>query len=230
MTIIIDVYSYLRQHGVKRTLRHVRHWISERFHERYYGISTHLFVNPNPSSEGEHYAATTFNAQYCDHEPTPFHAIKKIFSKLPYEHGQDEVLVDYGSGTGRTALVAGMVHPFKAIIGIELVSALVEIAESNRRRVQSKLMCRDVQFSVEDATAYDVPSDATMAFFFNPFSGEILKNVFARIHLSVQASPRIFTIAFVSPYALEPLPWMKQIDTIPAYPYPCHVFQIEPAA
>ena len=220
MSFAANFRGWVRQDGLLPALRYVRHLISERSHERRYGIATKERVDL-----GQH----GYDSRYVGHHPTPYKALKTIFRDLPYEHGDQEVLVDFGSGAGRSTLVACMVHPFKAAHGVELVPELVKLAQENRQQIKVKLACEDIRFVQSNAVDYALPDDATVCFLFNPFKGDLLQKVLQNIQASIGASPRAVLIVYVNPTMEDPPCWMERIRVISTYPFVCHVYRAEPA-
>lgn len=83
----------------------------------------------------------------------------------------EDVFIDYGSGMGRIVYEAAARYPFKRVIGLELSEELSEIARSNLDRNRSRLRCSNVEIVTGDALDYEPPSDVTVAWFYNPFTG-----------------------------------------------------------
>jgi SAM-dependent methyltransferase len=108
----------------------------------------------------------------------------------------EDVFVDFGSGKGRTILLAAR-HPFRRVIGVEFSQQLHEVASENVRTALTADRSRDVELILADATQWKVPADATVLFFFNPFDGEILAKVCANIQQSLAEAPRKLTIIYV---------------------------------
>ena len=66
------------------------------------------------------------------YEATPVSFFHSAVSKLALDYSTT-VFIDFGSGKGRTLLLAGQ-YPFHSIIGIEISPALCEIAQNNINR------------------------------------------------------------------------------------------------
>ena len=69
------------------------------------------------------------------------------------------------------------------------------------------------QFVLANAENYEVPTDASFCYFFNPFSVEILKRVVARILDSYYANPRPLQLLFYYP-SDEYVSWLMTQDEI----------------
>ena len=82
--------------------------------------------------------------------------------------------VDYGSGRGRLILTAARL-PFQRVIGVEFARNLHRDAcENIAHYPYSRLACRDFVSLNVDAIEFDFPPGNIIAFFFNPFGGDIL--------------------------------------------------------
>ena len=91
------------------------------------------------------------------------------------------MFIDYGSGMGRIVYEAAARYPFKRVIGLELSDKLNEIARSNLDRNSSRLRCSNVEIVTGDALEYDPPSDVTVAWFYNPFTGATLETAVQKL-------------------------------------------------
>jgi SAM-dependent methyltransferase len=95
--------------------------------------------------------------------------------------------IDFGAGLGRVTVLAARMR-FDRVIGIELQQALAERANANVARARG-LKC-DARILCQDATAFEVPTDAGVLFFFNPFTGTTLAKVLDNVHRSYVDNPR----------------------------------------
>ncbi|HEY4761098.1 MAG TPA: class I SAM-dependent methyltransferase, partial [Thermoguttaceae bacterium] len=117
------------------------------------------------------------------------------FMKLVPIRPQQDVFLDFGSGMGR-ALCLAATHPFRKVIGVEISPDLNAIAEKNISRLRHKLQCQDIQIVTSDATTYAVHADVTIAYFFTPFSSDILAKVLDNIARSLRENPRQLLILY----------------------------------
>ena len=99
------------------------------------------------------------------YEPTPYCVLERLANSGLIQKKQK--VLDYGTGKGRVCIFAG--------------------AEQNRENAVSGAR---TQFVLANAESYEVPSDVSFCYFFNPFSVEILKRVVARILESYYENPR----------------------------------------
>jgi hypothetical protein len=113
--------------------------------------------------------------------------------------GPEDVFVDFGSGMGRVVLQAAATYPLKRAIGVELSDELSEIARRNLERSRPNLRCRDVELVTTDVLEYRLPDDVTIAFFANPFKGEIFRAVINELVASVDRAPRRLRVVYRNP-------------------------------
>lgn len=108
-----------------------------------------------------------------------------------------DTLVDFGSGKGRLLYLAAH-YPFKKIIGVEVSEYLHGIAQRNLNR-RNRFACSQIELVHADAGDYCLPGDATIAYFFNPFSGALFERVIQNIHDSLISNPRVLWVIYKKP-------------------------------
>lgn len=127
---------------------------------------------------------------------------------------EPQVFVDFGSGKGRIVLLAAT-YRFRRVIGLEFLPELNAIARENLDRARRRLRCADVELVTADATSWPIPRDMTVAFFYNPFHGDLLSRVLDNIESSLRAAPRDITILFANPLHFEEeaaaRPWLAKV-------------------
>ena len=126
--------------------------------------------------------------------PTPWRSVRKLFRNWPIT--SDDVLLDYGSGKGRTVVWAAANYRFRRIIGVELNKQLNVSAKANLARWNGRTLCHEVEFLQADATEYEVPDDVTIIFFGNPFVGAIFERVVSKVQESLARNPRELTVLY----------------------------------
>lgn len=84
--------------------------------------------------------------------------------------GPEDVFADLGSGKGRVVIQAARRYPFKRVIGVELSDELTRVARANRDR-QRRLRCPSVEFVTADLTRWEMASNLTLAYMYNPLQG-----------------------------------------------------------
>lgn len=109
------------------------------------------------------------------YEPIPPRLFERLLKGAKVH--EDYVFVDFGSGKGRTLLLASH-YPFKKVIGVEYALDLHTIALKNIAQYRSRDRRR---FNIEavhvDAAEYVVPLEPMICFFFNSFDEKIMKAV-----------------------------------------------------
>jgi hypothetical protein len=108
----------------------------------------------------------------------------------------DDVFIDYGSGMGRLLYQAAVRYPFKRVIGLELSDELNDIARANLDRNRSRLRSSNVEIVTGDALTYDPPTDVTVAWFNNPFTGTIFETAVNKL---LDAAPGRLRIIYSNP-------------------------------
>jgi SAM-dependent methyltransferase len=126
--------------------------------------------------------------------------------------GPDDVFVDLGSGFGRTVFAASWMGARRAV-GVELVQALTDGAEANRRR--SNLRDRDIEFVCANALEFSEP-DMTILYMFHPFGEAVLEQVLANIKATrdAAANPKPLRIVYANPCydaALGRTGWLQKV-------------------
>jgi SAM-dependent methyltransferase len=112
---------------------------------------------------------------------------------------RDDVFVDIGSGQGRMVYMAARNYPFGRVIGVEIAPELNAVARENIDRGRPNLRCQNVEFVTIDATQWEVPDDLTYIYMFNPFGGEIFRQVLGNISRSLDRRPRRLRLFYANP-------------------------------
>ena len=121
---------------------------------------------------------------------TPEKHLKEIFSNLSIQ--STDKFIDIGCGKGFVLRYASK-FPFIEILGIDIDKRLIDIANQNL----TKLKLENVKAICVDAITFDLYSDYTHFFFFNPFGIEVFSQVFDKI---LQSTPRRkITVIYYNP-------------------------------
>ena len=107
-------------------------------------------------------------------------------------------IVDFGSGKGGI-LISLSKYPFAKITGVEIDPALVEIAESNMR----KLKIDNVEIRCCDAAGFKELHEYNYFYFFDPFPCTVMEDVMTNIEKSIRENPRKVTIIYLNPLCHE---------------------------
>jgi len=123
------------------------------------------------------------------YEGTNAYIFKKAFSSFTID-AANSVFVDFGSGKGKAMFMAAE-RGFKKVIGVEFSIELVETCRQNleifRQKAKSKTVFEIIHM---DASLYDIPADANLLFFSNPFNETLTKKVIENILKSHDQAPR----------------------------------------
>jgi SAM-dependent methyltransferase len=123
------------------------------------------------------------------YEPMPTRSFKRLLKSATVRH-EDYVFLDYGSGKGRTLLLASH-YSFKKIIGVEYALDLHTAALKNITRYRNRhRRCFNIEAVHVDAADYAVPLEPTICFLFNPFDEKIMRSVLTKFKKSLETHPR----------------------------------------
>ena len=136
------------------------------------------------------------------YEPTSTRIFGHILTSLPSTVGlcyEDYVYIDYGSGKGRTLLLASD-FPFAEIIGIEFSRELCSVAKNNILRYRSKgQKCNKIRSECVDAEDYRLTSKYSVCFFYNPFTEPVLHKVLCNIKASLNEMQGRVVVVYLNP-------------------------------
>lgn len=136
--------------------------------DRIYGISTGAELSAGNQSDNFHYQGASYTF------------LEDLFKKLNQEY-QGYCVYDIGCGKGRALFVAEKMG-FNTLIGIDINSTLIQVAEKNLRTYLHKRSDSHFTFSVQNALSMNTSNGGPSIFFlFNPFSDKILKPFLHRI-------------------------------------------------
>lgn len=127
------------------------------------------------------------------YEPTPYAVLERLANSGWIRKG--DVLLDYGCGKGRVDCYLSYQTRCHSI-GVEYDPRIYEAVAANQKTAVSGSRA---EFVLADAGAYEVPETVNRAYFFNPFSVELLKKVVRRILDSWYENPREIRLFFYYP-------------------------------
>jgi SAM-dependent methyltransferase len=114
---------------------------------------------------------------------------------------QNYNFIDFGSGKGRTLLLASE-YPFARIIGVELSGQLHQVARHNLSVWQeSRNVVAQMSATHADATQFKLPAGPCVLYFFNPFKASVLEHVLENIMASYKVAPRHLVLIYANPTA-----------------------------
>lgn len=217
-----NTINFLARHGLRRFVQESDYRLYNAFQEARLGVKTSFCVSSA--------AAGIDDLDAVDYVPMGYRALRAAIERLPLHH-ECATFLDYGAGKGR-AVVTAATYPFSRVIGVELSSSLVEIAEQNVRRMKHRRAQR-VDIVQADAGEYVVPDDVNVIYFFNPFRGKVLRQVVSNIRASFAGSPRVMHIVFFNEDHFESIvqqeAWLVKTECRQVYPgYTCGVYRASP--
>lgn len=192
MKLFQYVYYFFRSvwyRGFVNTFKLLKY---ESSYERKLGINTHRIVNlSNLTLAGED------SEQNHHYQGASYFILFSIFGNLPPEVKQLP-FIDYGCGKGRALFVAEQCG-FTNLIGLDIALELITLANENKDVYHKANPKSQIHFTFCDAVMYEIPPDASVFYFFNPFGPDILKKVIANIRESVKLYPRTVYIIYLNP-------------------------------
>ena len=130
------------------------------------------------------------------YEPTPVAQAEALLAASPLRP-EDATFIDLGAGMGRVVLLAAR-RPFRAVIGVEISPALVEIARENLASARDpRRIVRDVKVVRADAAGYVFPNGDLVVYLYNPFRAPLLDTVLA--NLMSPGEPREVVVLYHTP-------------------------------
>ena len=139
------------------------------------------------------------------YEPTDYRVLERVASTGMI--GKRNTLLDYGCGKGRVSFFLSSQTKCRSV-GIEYNPRLLERAKLNQENSPHGHL---VTFVQADAADFIVPPTADRAFFFNPFSVNILRQVMANLFISCKENPREIFLFFYYPSEF----YLNYLATIP---------------
>jgi hypothetical protein len=155
-----------------------------------------------------------FHSPYQPTEASLFHEMIGALSGQPGFDFSQFIFIDLGSGKGRTLLMASD-YPFGQIIGVELLSALHQIAQANLAQYRSDSQkCFKMEVICADATEFRFPVESILLFLFNPFPEAGLRRVSGNLEQNLSAHPRPVYVLYHNPllaHVLDANPALKRM-------------------
>jgi SAM-dependent methyltransferase len=129
--------------------------------------------------------------------PSPWRLLRRL---LPVDAvSPDDVFADFGCGLGRVVLEAAEQYPFKRVVGVEIVPRFAAAADSLLRRNAGRLRASSWEIVNEDVARYRMPDDVTIAYFYDPFAGDLFDSVVEQLERSIERRPRRLRIVYLTP-------------------------------
>ena len=136
-----------------------------------------------------------FHSPYQPTEPLLF---GEMLDSLRIDYSRF-TFIDLGSGKGRTLLMASM-HPFRRVLGVELLPELHRQAEANIREFKSEARkCAEVESLCADARTFALPLEPLLLYLFNPFLESGLAQIVTNLERWLQAHPQPVIVLYHNP-------------------------------
>lgn len=214
-----NALAFLVRHGTAGFVQELWYQSVNRYHEFRLGIDTAGRVELKTIGVRQQDAR--------DSMPIGYRALFRTLKRIPLAKS-DVTFLDFGVGKGR-AVCAAATFPFKQIVGIELSAVLAEAARANIKRMHHRKV-QQVDIRQGDAVEFDLPRDANLIYFFNPFAGQTLSKVVSNIGRSYREFPRkIYVIFFNNDHfdkVVEDKRWIKKVKQTTFYPrISCGVYE-----
>jgi len=184
------VFRNIRKVGFITTINYV---VSDFLFDMKYKIDT---IN---TEQLENLDIDSPNKQYgVYYEGTNAYIFKNAFSALTVD-ASNTVFVDFGSGKGKAMFMAAE-RSFHKVIGVEFSIELVEICRKNLEIFKQKTNTK-TEFEIVhmDASQYEIPADANLLFFSNPFNEMLTTKVIDNILKSYERAPREVWVVHLYP-------------------------------
>lgn len=127
------------------------------------------------------------------YEATPYVVLQTLSNSGYVKKG--EKIIDYGCGKGRVSFYLAYANKTN-MIGVEYDQRLYNSALENKKRALSS---NRVEFVYSNASDYKIDHDVTGAYFFNPFSIQVLKDVLNNLRESKKIDEREIKLFFYYP-------------------------------
>lgn len=140
------------------------------------------------------------------YQPSPVYSLRRLLRRLEIDYAAFS-FIDFGSGKGRTLLVASEL-PFRQVIGVEFGEELHVQAGRNIERY-GRRAARQVMAIHADATQFALPENDLVLYFFNPFNQSVLDQVLANVNAAISAKPRKVILVYLY---LPNADWLSRLD------------------
>ena len=140
-----------------------------------------------------------FHSAYQPTEPAAFHEMLQALQQQAGLKFEDLTFIDFGSGKGRTLLMASD-YPFRKIVGVELLPSLHLIAQENILKYRSDSQkCFVVESVCGDATEFVFPDEPLLLYLFNPLPESGMRRMLGNLGRSVAEHPRAVFLVYHNP-------------------------------
>jgi hypothetical protein len=141
-----------------------------------------------------------FHSPYQPTDPALFREmLASLMLASPRINLREFTFIDIGSGKGRTLLMAAD-HPFRRILGIELLPELHRVAQENIGKYKSdSQQCFAIDCLLGDASEFAFPPEPTVLYLFNPLTESGLAKMISNLVYSLREHPRPVFVLYHNP-------------------------------
>jgi len=115
---------------------------------------------------------------YAPYVPSSYYFLEKFLND--YFIKKTDIFVDFGCGKGRVPILLNYLSSCKSI-GVEYDKNLYKFAMNNKKNYEKKYGIKNVDFIHEKAENVLIPENASIFYFYNPFSIIIFARVIRNI-------------------------------------------------
>lgn len=186
--------SSIRKRGLAQTLLYV---LSEYYFDLRYGVDTSSVVELDALDVvGQNRALGT------PYQATNYMVLRRAFALLE-ESGaardKSGAFMDFGCGKGRAMMIA-MQNGYKNVIGVDFAQGLLDQCEKNLAKFTARVKAPSEWHLLHaDAVSVEIPHDATLFFFYNPFGCSVMDKVLTNIDRSLSENSRSVVAIYVNP-------------------------------
>jgi len=162
-------------------------WLDRHFDRRFAVDTAGVLILPEIHSD----------PRFNGYSPTPHALFSRLLHQIDVDYSKF-TFIDFGCGKGKALLLASEL-PFKQIVGVELSSVLIGIAEHNLKTYRGTRRCKTVQLVLSDARDFHLPEEHSVCYFWDPFEAELMQTVLQNIRNSLAVAPRDIYILYFMP-------------------------------
>jgi SAM-dependent methyltransferase len=129
--------------------------------------------------------------------PVNYYMVEKMMEEIRKD-SPGEVFLDIGCGKGRAMALAAY-HGFRKITGIDISEKFCAEARKNLEPLRALFPGVSFHILLQDAFYYEIPTDVSVIFIFNPFDEVIMSGVVKNILQSQEENPRRISIIYINP-------------------------------
>jgi hypothetical protein len=138
-----------------------------------------------------------------------------MMASLPIDFNQF-TFVDLGSGKGRTLLMASE-HPFRRIVGVEILPELHQEAQKNILDYKSPTqLCSQIESICADAREFVLPEEPLVLYLFNPLPEAALRQVIRRLEETARPLWIVYQNALLENVVAE-TGWLERVGGTEGY-------------